>query len=87
MEILVDREIVGAERAFGDFGVLRSFDGRDLRAGDIGAAEVLLAAADVAGARDVRQAERANAGAAVGIRLSSGSTFSANRRKLPSATS
>ncbi|MEX2479744.1 MAG: 4-phosphoerythronate dehydrogenase, partial [Gammaproteobacteria bacterium] len=42
MELLIDREIVGAERAFAGFGEVRLFDGRKLDAAQLGRAEVLL---------------------------------------------
>ncbi|MEQ8232050.1 MAG: NAD(P)-dependent oxidoreductase [Gammaproteobacteria bacterium] len=42
MEVLVDREITGAEAIFGALGTVRLFDGRALHRADMGAAEVLL---------------------------------------------
>lgn len=42
MELLIDRDIVGAERAFAGFGDVRLCDGRTLDATALGRAEVLL---------------------------------------------
>ena len=42
MELLVDREITGAETAYQRFGQVRLFAGRELTAATLGAAEVLL---------------------------------------------
>lgn len=42
MELLVDREITGADTAFQGFGEVRLFAGRELTAETLGAAEVLL---------------------------------------------
>jgi len=42
MELLIDRQITGAEKIFSRLGSVRLFDGRDISSADLGKAEALL---------------------------------------------